>query len=658
MVSLNFQGLILSVSLATVTIFTLTSAAPAPHSNYHANSKLDACGRLGKKNGVNISYKDVADCYDAIPFDKSVGTTTINTLYGLFRDYYVFTDSALTRHVSKPFASEPVDILKQIQTVGQRKYTSDHQFQNDVRHVIDKLRDGHASYDVGCYTNYGFEQGLSFYAPVENGIQSLRVFKDMKGRGYEDCIVKKIDGKSALKYMRKWAAKKVTCSHDVNARFNCALARQAYDVESGKFVDETGEFSFQVYLPDKPYIDYELQCSGEKNSRHAIHLREEWAVIPRTEIEFKDVKSYINNVCRAESDASASSRQGRSRPHLRNLILPVRKRELEMVDALASATIGNAHPRPEFHGAEKLVSGNATVFYHLKAQPNVGVMVVHTFDAEDEEPTILKGLTAFHNRNVTKLLVDFQGNGGGYIALSSNLVQMLFPNKHILDASFESDMRVTKSVQKASILGFGSDNAGNYNARDYYDLQAKKIAPYENNDLFMKPVTIRRNGRKTQFSEKTAMYFDPLSKSILKAVAKFPWTNHPENIRILTDGRCGSACGMASYFWTTMHNVEAYSIGGTKGEDLSMFSFAGASVITLSDLQDTYNGLNLTSPLKDIPYKSEVRFSWLELYGKNRVLPLEYDAELYSPKHRLDYTFKNSRSRETMWKEVVRAAWK
>lgn len=362
-------------------------------------------------------------------------------------------------------------------------------------------------------------------------------------------------------------------------------------------------------------------------------------------------------------DETESAPQGRSRPHRRNLAIPIKKRDLENDDDVTATAVGA--PRrlvQEFRDAEKLVSGNATVFYHLKSQPDTGVMVVYTFDAEDEEVNIvLKGLTAFHNRNVTKILVDFQGNGGGLISLSSNLVQMLFPNKQPRDASYEADLRVNKSVQKAAAVGFMTDDGGysTYNANEYYDLQTTGPASrYNNNDLFAKPVNITRNGRATLYSEKTAMYFDPLSTKIVKALAKFPWTGRRENIRILTDGRCGSACGMASYFWTTTHGVEAYSIGGTKGEDLSMFSFSGASVITLKDVHNTYAGLNLTSPLEELAYKNEVRFSWLELYGKNRTTPLEYDAELYRPRHRLDYTRENARSREVMWKEVVAAAWK
>ncbi|KAF9327821.1 hypothetical protein BGZ91_001275 [Linnemannia elongata] len=658
MVSFTLKSLILSATLAAATIATLSSAAPAaPIHGGKASS--DPCGRLGAKKGRNIKYKDVAACYQAIPIDRHLAATTISTVHDLFRDYYVFTDSALTPQVPAPFSSEPVDILKELKTIGRRKYTSDYRFHTDVRHAVDTLRDGHASYDVSCYNSYGFQQNLSLYAPVEHGVQTLRVYRDYANRGYEDCIVDKIDGKPALTHVRAWATQRVSCSHDVNARQNCALARQGYDVKQAAFLDEPGEFSFQSYLPEKGYVDYELRCSNKRPSG-PIRLHEEWQVFPQTEIAFKDVKSYVANIC-LKKEEPKSGPQGLSRPHRRNLAIPINKRDLEEEDILAAAA-GTPRRRQEFGGAEKLVSGNATVFYHLKTQPDTGVMVVHTFDAEDTEVnTVLKGLTAFNNRNVTKILVDFQGNGGGLISLSSNLVQMLFPNKQPRDASYEADLRVTKSVQRAAAAGFMTEDGGYniYNANGYYNLQAAgPVRQYKNNDLFSKPVNITRNGRTNLYTQKTALHFDPLSKKILKAVAKFPWTGRRENIRILTDGRCGSACGMASYLWTATHGVEAYSIGGTKGEDLSMFSFSGASVLTLKDIHDTYKGLNLVSPLEDLAYKNEVRFAWFELYGKNRTTPLEYDAELYRPKHRLDYTSANARSREVMWKEVVAAAWK
>jgi len=151
MVSFTLNNLILSATLAAATIATLSSAAPAAPI-HRGTASSDPCARLGAKNGRNIKYKDVADCYQAIPIDRDLAATTINTVYDLFKDYYVFTDSALTPQAPAPFASEPVDILKELKTIGGRKYTSDYQFHTDVRHAVDTLRDGHASYDGTPYS--------------------------------------------------------------------------------------------------------------------------------------------------------------------------------------------------------------------------------------------------------------------------------------------------------------------------------------------------------------------------------------------------------------------------------------------------------------------------------------------------------------------------
>ncbi|KAF9132234.1 hypothetical protein BG015_003734 [Linnemannia schmuckeri] len=62
--------------------------------------------------------------------------------------------------------------------------------------------------------------------------------------------------------------------------------------------------------------------------------------------------------------------------------------------------------------------------------------------------------------------------------------------------------------------------------------------------------------------------------------------------------------------------------------------------------------------LFDKPITSSIMtFAWLELYGKECTSPLEYDAELFRLKHRLDFTLKIARNREFLW-EVAAASWK
>jgi hypothetical protein len=461
--------------------------------------------------------------------------------------------------------------------------------------------------------------------------------------------VETINGQAALSYLRTYAKNIFGLSHDTNARLNFMLASQTYNTDTGHYIDSPGMFSERSTVPEGPHLEYRLKCP---NLKETVELREEWIIFPTHEIAFTDAASYVENVCIAPPEPIAPPAEGGV----------VRRRDgpIHRITKRAGPETSPPPTGPQFLGADVLVTGNASVFYHLKDQPNTGVLVCHTFmpsDPEAEKDVILDGLTAFHAKNVTNILFDFQGNTGGSIDLSAFLVQMLFPNKHPLDAAFPSDIRITEPLQELARLSFDTEGISYFSARDFINL-ANGTSTYENNELFDKPTTLTRNGRSSLWTEKTSLNIPPVASKYMTAAASFPWTAKAENIRILTDGRCGSACGMASYFWTTIHNVSAYAVGGTRGEDLSMFSFAGASVLQLDQLQSFYKAANITSPLTDLAYKNTITFSWLEMYGKNRTTPLEYDAELYRPKHRLDFTPENARSREVLWKEVAAAAWK
>ncbi|KAG0279077.1 hypothetical protein BGZ96_002075 [Linnemannia gamsii] len=670
------RSFILSASVAALTVFSNAAPTPSssvsieptptadreptptvttepvsePHPGHPATPiAANACGTLAHTNSEELKYKHVVDCYNSIPFDSAQAATTLATVLTIFKDYYVFTDSALARTAPAPFVNAPQDIVGELEKIGRSKYTSDYKFHNDILAAVTELGDGHAAYSISCYESYIFAQNLTLYIPVVNGEQSVRVYSDEAKRGYDDCIVETINGEGALSYLRTYARDNFGMSHDTNARLNFMLASQDYDTVSGNYIGSPGMFSQRSTVPEGPHLDYKLKCS---DSDDPIELREEWRILPQIDTAFTDSSSYVKNVCIAPLVTVEPPAEGG--------LLRRRNEPVHRITKRAEPGTVPAPTGPQFPGADVLVAGNATVFYHLKSHPDTGVMVCHTFlpsDPEAEKDVILAGLVAFHDQNVTNIIVDFQGNTGGSVDLSAFLVQMLFPNKDPLDAAFPADMRVTKALQELSKLSFNASGISYFNARDFVNL-SNGSAVYENNDLFDKPITQTRNGRSSLWTEKTTLNFPPVAEKYMTAAASFPWTAKAENIRILTDGRCGSACGMASYFWTALHDVAAYAIGGTHGEDLSMFSFAGASVLKMAELQGFYKIANLTSPMSDVPYKNSITFSWLQMYGKGRTTPLEYDAELYRPKFRLDFTPENARSREVMWNDVAAAAWK
>ncbi|KAF9923163.1 hypothetical protein BGZ65_009080, partial [Modicella reniformis] len=153
MAPISLCGLILTASVAVLATFT--AAAPVPTSNPDSGS--DPCTVLGSKT-QGISYDEVAACYQYIPYDATVAASTLKTVHTLFDEYYVFRDSALTPNLAHPFTSGPVDILDELNKIGQTEYQN-------------SLNDAHTVYAVNCYAAYIFAQPLTLYAPVIEGQQ-------------------------------------------------------------------------------------------------------------------------------------------------------------------------------------------------------------------------------------------------------------------------------------------------------------------------------------------------------------------------------------------------------------------------------------------------------------------------------------------------------
>ncbi|KAG0011717.1 hypothetical protein BGZ80_000463 [Entomortierella chlamydospora] len=641
MVSPSLRGLAASAYL--IASIALSTAAPI--------RKKDACGILGATNATDITYDLVAACYKAIPFDSTIASETTGSVVDIFNDYYVFRDSALTPDLQMPFTSAPVDIVKVLETIGSTNYARDLDFHTDIALAIASLHDAHASYNVDCYSAYLFEQPLVLYAPVINGQQSVRVLNDFLGRDISDCEITTIDGNPALPHLQDFADS-LSLSKDAGARLNAAIGSQVYDASKNDFVYNSGQFSQRAALPENPTITYELQCS---NSASTMTIKDRWYVWPNTQVKFDSVHSYLKNVCKTTPPKNGT-------PSKRELSSPVKKRSTpafkksSFYDA-ASATIPPKRTS-DLSNAEMLGAGNATAFYQLQNPSDVGVIVVHTMDVDyewNELTFIADGLSEFNRRNISKIIFDFQNNGGGSVDFASTIVQLFFPNTGPLDKILPQDLRVDASIQAVSKRVFNTTGSL-YDATNYVDFATKER--YTSDGLFLNPVTITRNGRSTLFTEHTGISTTDLQDSAYtKFIQDFPWTNNAANIRILSDGRCGSSCALTTNYLHDLYDVSTYSIGGIRGEELSFFSFAGGAVSDLTTVIGVYNSGDVPSPLSPLPYNGDLRFPLVEVYARNSDVPLEYDYSKYPADTHLNFDSENARSRDVMWTQVAANAW-
>ncbi|KAF9141353.1 hypothetical protein BGX30_004989 [Mortierella sp. GBA39] len=502
----SLKSLVLSSSIAILTTFTAAAPVGAPPSN-----QLDACGQLGTKVSNAITYRDVANYYQAIPFNNTNAAATFSTIYTLFNEFYVFKDSAMTPNLLVPFSSPPTDIVGKLEAIGSTKYTSDHKFHTELSRTINSLYDFHASYNVDCYTQYYFKQNLALYAPVIDGVHTVRVSTDEAvgpQRQYKDCLVRTINGVDALTYLKNWADEELSISHDAGVRHKATISFQHFDLKTKTFQNAPGPFSARAYLPPTATIKYEIQ----RSQAQSIALEEPWQIVSLVKDGFADVKSFVQNTCAAKPvTAGAEGGANALRDEIKGGLLHMReesehyKRYLAYMERATAeaeaATAKDAAPSPPPTSAPDLLSaGEGTAFYHLRAQPDVGVLVFHTFGASPitEVGAIINGLKEFHARGVTKLVIDLQGNPGGFVNLAANTVNTFFPSNEFLATNLASDLHVTPVIQQLVAQSFGKSR-NLYDAAQYIDFGNNNQA-YTDDNLFSQPVTYTRSGRTSQYT--------------------------------------------------------------------------------------------------------------------------------------------------------------
>ncbi|KAG0365232.1 hypothetical protein BC939DRAFT_531385 [Gamsiella multidivaricata] len=655
---------------------TIASAVPVADAS-------DPCSTLAALNGTRISYKDVANCYRNIPYDSTISSSTLSVLDTLFRDFYIFRDAALTPRLPEPFTSPPVDIMKELGMIRMTRYQTDFDLHSAIMTAIWKLNDPHAVYSPDCYSAYSFSQSLRLYAPVAKGQQSLRVFRDERGRGLEDCSAITINGLPGLKYMQRWADKYAPYSKDSGVRMNFALASQTFDPRTQSFTLSSGVFSERYNLPEQEFVEYELQCpdnnnrsTGDRGTR-TVRLQEEWLIQPQIISAFRDTTSYVHAVClrfpSVKPRRSIKSQRGeRSLPPAMEHKVPFPKRSISSHNT----------PSEVLRDAEFIISGNGTSFYRLKSLPHVGIMVVFTHETTNSEMSVIKlGLDTLHRLNVTHIILDLQGNMGGFVDFASLLTELFFPRKmrkakssahepDPLEKSFVSDTRVSSMVQRASGLLTGAKVPSFFNPYFYFDFKTERSYTY---NLFHHPVPQIRNGRSALYSP--LLTLNPTNISRVADTHSYAWTNDPSKILILSDGRCGSACALTCHLMRAKYNVTGIAVGGHQGEALSMFSFAGGALTTLDQIHNTFESVNVASPIKQLPYRGRATVPILEVYryGRSkgwveglpeemgrrvdRGVPLEYDAESAKADEHLDLGVDTARRRDALWDQVARTAW-
>jgi len=488
---------------------------------------------------------------------------------------------------------------------------------------------------------------------------------DRSEMGLEDCEVQKIDDKGALETIQHWADLHSGFSKDAGVRLNKALSQMTFDAGAKSWGVQTGQYLSRVIMPESPALVYQIHCTGPEypEPRHEV-LKVGWEVYRLMSWkEFDSTEQFLERCYKdpkteGESLKKRSVKERRVEDFNHQASVSV-SREILNPQALASRRQQESSTPPlikrqdeDIKVANMVYNGTTTAFYQLIKRPSIGVVVIptHSVNQTAEVTVLIDGFQKLYDIGVRNVILDMTNNGGGYVNFAYDLVDWMFPNQ-TRTSVYRSDLRASMSVKALAREDLAQeDYNGYFNPDSYTDPDTDEV--YMTN-FFMQDRIQKRAKRPTDY---TPLVF--MNHNLGSFEMDMPWQHDAERIVVLTDGACGSACGMTLNRLKNRHNVKTYAVGGRQGEALSMFSFAGASVYPLDALLVDFESLGVDSPMQDMKYKGTYRVPVMEFFQEDDPLPVEYNPKLYAADFHLDYTPLTARNHELLWETIANNHWK
>ncbi|KAF8988536.1 hypothetical protein BGZ52_008355 [Haplosporangium bisporale] len=677
---------------------TTSKPKPKPTKPSKANDPCAIIAKEAKNSGANLSYSAVKGCFEAHKFRKDIADKVLTSVENVLGNFYAFVDQARDpylnngRDAPKPgsssvFDTPPVDLMKELAKMRTTKYKNDYEFHMALTFLTLSVNDGHLTYRNSCYDTVSFGQPLILYAPVVNNKQTVQVFhadtsKQAKlpantPKDLVDCAVTAIDGVPALEAIQTFTDKHSALSKDPGVRLNDALGSVSWDENWGIY---PGGFARRWALPAKPTMDYTLQCGASK----PVTIKVPWRITPSDAFEygiFDDTKSYWEVQCvgNAHSDSANFINQAQRNKSAVNgseakeEVAPAteffRQRGKIEIAAPPRRSNGRAPTNDEpqvITRAKEIFTTGTTAFFMLSGSANKDkcVAVISNEDAGDfhfqneDYVNFFKGFQMLQDRGCKKLILDMTNNGGGSVDFAYFVNKVFFPKE---DAFFVQDLAANTMVQEvakvASTKKYKGDDGSMFDARRYVRFATKQT--FKDATMFTKGSTTQRGGKTVSLSQRN--YFEHGWPFLpLKGNKVLNWK--PEDMAIVTNGYCGSACTMIATRFSVVHGVKTYAVGGIQNRDLSYFTFPGGFVLTNAAIVGDLNALKFKPRGKDaarrpvdLPVMADTRLTVGEIYAfANSTVPLEYDAQYFAATVHLDLDTVSARHPDQTWLKIAK----
>ncbi|OAQ83685.1 peptidase s41 family protein [Purpureocillium lilacinum] len=467
------------------------------------------------------------------------------------------------------------------------EYKSQTEFVNDLMSLIVSFNDNHLAYNAAL--NMAFRRGRTGIATVRSissdGLQMPEIFfdSDLLGQGNKPpSAVESIDGVEVSLFMEQLAIGLEGSPQDPDAQYNRLFPSLAgMTTGQGK-----GMIPLSIFdIPDNHTVKF-------KNGTSRVVLNE---IVTLRDVDLTGIRSGQDFQNKFESPqgvklpqppaSSPTQSSAPSPPSPPSPPAPQRtlqgypKPLIEHPQGLMSGYL------PDGEGLENTAVITILGFTSLRGQVSLKDPAQISDLLRGARDVVFKTAAAAKQQGREKLVIDLQANGGGKLQLVEFLYRSFFP-----EAAFDTADRYRltdglKFIAQADYESFAEN-----------DIQLDALPmgldekPITDAKIFFKANPVKGQNATTAFtSDKTKQYlvnpdeFLPGSAQAANgAKAEAPWK--PEDMVILTDGLCSSAC--ASFTGLMVRNVgirtvalggrplslPMQAIGGVKGGRVNSFA--------------------------------------------------------------------------------------
>ncbi|CAE6472690.1 unnamed protein product [Rhizoctonia solani] len=534
-----------------------------------------------------------------------------------------------------PFTDDTIDLLGEFKRIKRTTYSSDFELHRDISMTVKRLGDSHAG-----YVNYCYDSLFSTYLPFPLAVLARPSAEDLQHIYVVPEASEVVTNEFGAEAVKTWQA---ALGGRNLTEFNGAQIASINGQDPWAIVDTyvatAGGFQAKTTRQNGFFASYALwdyQMGGFAQLalpppndtvsltliRNGTTLQETYNVpylsrLGSETVEFADAQSLWSNNCLPtrktngglSSNAVLTSKMKtvaglQSIDEEDPLSQPAKFQKSPIIPLVVDgrretfASLVYDEPQdislPEHLLPTGSVSGYGAVNWHMLDDGKTAVLWLASFDGRAIEirKALLNGLNAVKAKGAQRLLIDVTNNGGGQICIASFLHRILAgpqPGLDVqpgLDGSVRAQDLPQKMVAKIIAGGLPEGDTSYYNPPNYKGANGTEFAA--NFNWLDPPINMQVNGVPDKFSQKIGDTCLPFSLT--------PPTTQPfefENIAILSNGRCASACSLFSTLMRSKYNVKTVVVGGKPGTTQQYCGVVGGQSLSFVPLNAELKSLGL-----------------------------------------------------------------